>query len=101
MQNWTNTAWVIVCHIIGDYVFQTTYIAEEKKKNAYIMFVHCIAYCIPFILRYNMTYKIVILFTTHIIIDTLKTHTKYINYWQDQVMHYIIAIVLFVIFEKY
>ena len=39
---------LIFCHLLGDYVLQTPFLAETKGKNRYHMFVHCALYCFPF-----------------------------------------------------
>lgn len=39
---------LVACHLIGDYVLQSNYLAMNKGKNWYEMFVHCFLYCIPF-----------------------------------------------------
>lgn len=32
---------LLFCHLFGDYVLQTPYLAETKGQNGYHMFVHC------------------------------------------------------------
>ena len=32
---------LIFCHLLGDYVLQTPFLAETKGRNRYHMFVHC------------------------------------------------------------
>lgn len=36
----TKIFWLIMCHLIGDYVLQIGFIAHTKGDNAYNMFVH-------------------------------------------------------------
>ena len=38
---------LLFCHLFGDYVLQTPYLAETKGQNGYHMFVHCTLYCLP------------------------------------------------------
>ena len=87
--------YVIVCHLIGDYVLQCDFIAKSKGDNLYHMFVHCFLYCIPFAVVFGMDWKIVTIFLTHILIDLLKARWKKINYVQDQIFHYIIGLIFF------
>ncbi|MCK5542350.1 MAG: DUF3307 domain-containing protein [Desulfobacterales bacterium] len=43
-----NLHW-IYAHLIGDYLFQNDWMAENKKKNSVICLVHVFAYMTPFI----------------------------------------------------
>jgi hypothetical protein len=88
---------LIACHLIGDYVLQCDYIATSKGTNWYHMFVHCFLYCVPFCIVFSIDYRIVLLFITHIFIDSLKARYKKINYVEDQVMHYLFALMIFLI----
>jgi len=77
---------LFVLHTIGDYVLQIDYIANTKDKNIYHMVVHCALYTAPFIFVFGMEWRIIVLFITHFIIDTLKVK-KRIKYFDDQVFH--------------
>lgn len=85
---------IIICHIVGDYLLQTDYMAKEKNNNLYILFVHCVCYCIPFIYIFGFNYKIISLLIIHMVIDWMKIH-HYINIAVDQIAHYVFAIVIF------
>ena len=85
---------IIFCHIVGDYLFQTDYMAKEKNNNLYILFVHCVCYCLPFIYAFGFNYKIISLLIIHMVIDWMKTK-HYINIVEDQIAHYTFAIVVF------
>ena len=37
--------YIILCHCLGDYFFQTEYLAINKGSDNYILFVHCVTYC--------------------------------------------------------
>ena len=32
-----------MCHLLGDYFFQSEYIADTKGKNWYHLFIHCVS----------------------------------------------------------
>lgn len=82
---------LIMCHMVGDYVLQTRFIAESKGANWYHLLVHCILYAVPFYLCFGLTWQLAVIFITHIIIDPLKARYGKINYWQDQTLHYLIC----------
>lgn len=87
---------LIMCHLIGDYVLQNDFIAKTKGENWYHLFVHCVLYCLPFIIIFGYTWQLFILFISHIIVDSLKVKYKKINYIEDQILHYLI-LVLYII----
>ena len=78
---------IVFCHLVGDYVLQSDYIAKGK--------VHCVLYCLPFYLVYGFNIQLVVLFIMHIIIDLLKCIGK-IDIVKDQVLHYALAILLYI-----
>lgn len=82
--------YLILCHLVGDYLFQTDFIAKTKGSNWYHMFVHCGLYIAPFAFFFGITWQLSVLFAAHMIIDPLKARYNKINYWQDQVLHYLL-----------
>ena len=86
---------IIFCHLVGDYVLQSDFIANTKGKNWYHLFVHCALYCLPFYIVFGFNEKVVYLLITHIVIDSLKARFGKIDYIQDQTLHYAIALTLY------
>ena len=82
---------LIMCHLIGDYVLQTDFIAQTKGKNWYHLFVHCALYTVPFYICFGLCWQLAVIFISHLIIDPLKTRYNKINYWQDQTLHYLLC----------
>lgn len=82
---------LIMCHMIGDYVLQTRFVAESKGTNWYHLFVHCVLYAAPFYICFGFVWQLGIVFISHMIIDPLKARCGVLNYWQDQVLHYLIC----------
>lgn len=83
---------IILCHLMGDYVLQYDFIAQTKGKNWYHLFIHCALYCVPFLLVFDWTWQLAVIFISHLIIDPLKARWNKITYIQDQVLHYIIGL---------
>ena len=83
---------LIICHLIGDYVLQTDFIAKTKGENLYHLIVHCILYTVPFIFVGVDTYLLWFIFATHFDIDYLKARMRVIDYKVDQVSHYVALI---------
>lgn len=84
---------LIFCHLIGDYVLQTDFIAKTKGTNWYYLFVHCVLYCLPFFIVYGLTWQLLFVFIMHFVIDPLKARYNKINYVTDQLLHYIVMLV--------
>lgn len=42
------TKQLLFCHLVGDYVLQSTYLAETKGKDWYYLFVRCELHCMSF-----------------------------------------------------
>lgn len=81
------------CHLIGDYVLQSDFIAKTKGSNWYHLIVHCLLYCLPFYILFGLDYRFYILLLSHIIIDTLKARYNKINYIADQTIHYLMLLI--------
>lgn len=88
---------LILCHLIGDYVLQVDFIAKSKGDNLYHMFVHCALYCTPFYFLFGVSWQLAFVFITHVIIDLLKARYKKIDYKTDQILHYVVLAILWLI----
>lgn len=84
---------LVFCHLIGDYVLQTNFLATTKGENWYHLIVHCILYTVPFCVVFGIGWQFAVLLGTHIVIDTLKARLKKISYFQDQALHYLISLI--------
>lgn len=87
---------LIFCHLMGDFVLQIDYIAQSKGNNWYHLFVHCGLYILPFYVAFGYSWHLLVIFTTHFIVDMLKARYKKINYLTDQVLHYLTMLIYFV-----
>jgi len=82
-----------MCHLIGDYVLQSEFIATTKGSNWYHLFVHSALYCVPFAIMFGINILLAFIFTHHFVIDMLKARYKKINYVSDQISHYIMLLI--------
>ena len=87
---------IIFCHLVGDYVLQSDFLAKTKGKNLYHLLVHCALYCLPFYVTFGFTSALVPLFLCHFWIDIQKAAVEIIDYPTDQIIHYIVAVILFI-----
>lgn len=98
--------WMVACHMIGDYVLQTDFIAKTKGENWYHLFVHSVLYVVPFVVVFGFGYgwftvgMAISLYTTHFVIDAWKARYKTIGYAEDQFMHYfVLMLILFAVYK--
>lgn len=98
---------VLVCHFIGDFAFQSAWMAAEKGKKVEVLLYHCATYTAPFalvlvLIRWMTNIEPSILcvpaiFLTHALIDTLSARLKIIKtIWGDQLCHAVVLTLIFV-----
>lgn len=66
-------------HLIGDYLLQNDWMAQNKTKHWLPCAVHCILYTIPFIIVLGNGYHILIIFGTHYFIDRYRLAVYWIQ----------------------
>lgn len=79
---------LVMCHLVGDFLFQSAYIAESKGKNWYHLFVHCMLYAVPFYLCFGWCWQLAVIAILHFPIDAAKARYNSISYTVDQALHY-------------
>lgn len=84
---------LLFCHLIGDYVLQSDFIAKTKGNNLYHLVVHSLLYCFPLYVLFGLDLRMIFILFTHIITDMLKARFNKITYFQDQLMHYMFLMV--------
>lgn len=82
---------IVLCHAVGDYLFQTDFLAKTKGINWYHLFLHCMMYAGPFYLVFGWCWQLALVTIAHFPIDAMKARWGKITYWQDQVIHYLLA----------
>lgn len=80
---------LIICHVLGDYVLQIDYLAQNKGRNWYCLVVHCLLYLLPFYFFFGFVWQLIPVFVIHVVVDALKARYKKINHATDQVLHYV------------
>ncbi|MBI4713849.1 DUF3307 domain-containing protein [Candidatus Uhrbacteria bacterium] len=98
----------LCAHFIGDFAFQSAWMAAEKGKKFEVLIYHCATYTAPFAVLLALlngrtpfapdALFALAIFGTHIVIDTLSARLKVIKtIWADQLCHFaVIALLLFV-----
>lgn len=62
----------LICHLVGDYVLQTDWMARNKTSNFGVALIHALVYAAPFALITGATWAWVVIFGTHVVIDRYR-----------------------------
>jgi hypothetical protein len=68
----------IVLHLLGDYIFQNDWMAQNKTKQTLPALIHALVYSLPFLLITSWKAWIVI-FITHFLIDRFRLAVYWIK----------------------
>jgi hypothetical protein len=63
------TADQLLAHLVGDYILQSDYMANEKTKKSLATLAHVLTYAIPFLFLHPSLVAITFIISTHFIID--------------------------------
>jgi hypothetical protein len=100
--------YLLAFHFIGDFAFQSEWLGLNKGRSYELMFYHCCIYTLTIYLGIDMysyihnytielntlLYLLIIIFSTHFIIDNMKARFKTINrIWIDQLFHILVLII--------
>jgi hypothetical protein len=84
-------------HFLGDFAFQSTWMAEKKGQSWEINFYHVLVYTASVLAlgklgNYSLTITgLLIIALSHFFIDSLKARYEKIPYlWLDQILHLLI-----------
>ncbi len=77
----------ILLHGLGDYIIQTDWMAQNKKKPGWhgfkACFIHCLTYSLPFLLITSWQ-AVLLIFLSHFLIDRYKW-LDYLLAWKNNV----------------
>lgn len=70
----------IYAHLIGDFLIQTDWMVEGKKKNSWICLVHVITYLIPFLFTSLSWLQLLFIAIEHFLQDRTKAVEWFMQY---------------------
>lgn len=74
----------LILHLLGDYVFQTDRMADEKVKNIRMALLHAFVYSVPFYIFIDMSVTaFMVIFLSHAFIDRYRV-AKYIIFARNK-----------------
>lgn len=73
----------LICHLLGDYVLQTDWMARTKVSSMFAAIIHALVYTLPFALITGFSWALAVIFSTHVLIDRyrLAGHIMRIKQW--------------------
>lgn len=104
LELWQYLAVLFACHNIGDFAFQSAWMAECKANadtkviNREVLFYHVVTQASPFMLLavvpgFRVTwYGLLIHMMLHATVDYLKGKGHIKKIWQDQLCHYVCTV---------
>lgn len=74
---------LLLCHLLGDYVLQTDYMAKNKRASWFVAYEHALFYTLPFTLVTKSLWALLVILVTHCVIDHLGL-AAYVVRWKNQ-----------------
>ena len=62
----------LIAHLVGDYLLQTSYMAEHKVRSWPVAILHAFVYSIPFVFLTQSATALAVIFSTHAVIDRYR-----------------------------
>jgi hypothetical protein len=70
--NGTLTLGVLLAHLVGDYLFQSHWMATHKTQQWWPAIAHGLTYTLPYVLVTRSTWALLVICLTHIVIDRYR-----------------------------
>jgi hypothetical protein len=61
--------WIVLAHLVGDYLIQSDWMASEKTKRWWPAIAHGATYTLPYALITQSPWALVVIASTHVVID--------------------------------
>lgn len=72
----------LLCHLVGDYVFQNHWMATQKVNSVLVAMIHAIFYTIPFVVMFDLDLvQIALICLTHAFIDHFRVAKLWCDFW--------------------
>jgi hypothetical protein len=75
--------WIVLAHLVGDYLIQSHWMATEKTKRWLPAIMHGITYTLPYALITQSPLALIVIGGTHIIIDRFRL-ARHIAWFKNQ-----------------
>lgn len=78
----------VLLHLVGDYVMQSQWMADNKAKRAWPCICHVIVYTLPFLLLTTSIPALVFILSTHFLIDRFRL-ARYVNWVKNHMAPFV------------
>ena len=75
--------WIVLAHLVGDYLLQSHWMATEKTKHWLPAIAHGVTYTLPYALITQSPLALVVIGGTHIIIDRYRL-ARHVAWFKNQ-----------------
>jgi Protein of unknown function (DUF3307) len=62
----------LLAHLVGDYLFQTEWMATRKVERWWPAIVHGVMYCLPFLVLTRSAWALLVIGGTHVVLDRYR-----------------------------
>ncbi len=76
-----NGYWLIVAHLLGDFVLQNHWMALKKTGDWPVALLHAVLYTVPFLVIFGPSYALIPIFVTHALIDRYRLVRFWVDFW--------------------
>lgn len=66
------TADQLLAHLVGDYLLQSDWMAQEKTKQTWAAWMHAVCYTVPFLFLTSSAWALWWIMVTHFVIDRFR-----------------------------
>lgn len=71
----------LICHLVGDYVLQNHWMAQNKVRAWLPAIVHATLYMLPFLLLSPSIEAVSVMWGTHLLIDRFRLARLWVEFW--------------------
>ncbi|HYE32114.1 MAG TPA: DUF3307 domain-containing protein [Methylomirabilota bacterium] len=75
----------LLCHLIGDYILQSDWMATNKSKRSWPCLVHVLLYGLPFLFLSPSLTAMLVIIGTHFVIDRFWVG-RLVAYWKNWIL---------------
>ena len=86
---------LMACHMLGDYVLQSDFLARTKGESWWHLLAHCVTYTLPFTVMFGYDWRVMALLAPHMLVDAMKARWHAIGYRTDQASHILLMMAFY------
>lgn len=72
----------LICHLFGDYIIQSDWMAQNKTRSSLAALAHAVTYALPFLLLSPSITALAVIIGTHFLIDRFRL-ARYVVWFKN------------------